>query len=78
VQALTERGYRVVEVELQNHLSRDKKAEFQSKGLELILRFNSLQEAVDMQRKFTIDGVDIDLWHRGIYQCAICGQRGHK
>jgi hypothetical protein len=78
VTALRHLGYEIMEVITNNpeHDTLEDPAVAVG-GFEMRIRFNSLQEAIDMISDIELDGHRIRLWHRGRYLCKECNRRGH-
>ena len=46
-------------------------------GLVCYIEFPSTEEAINMPKEITVDGVPVRLWHKGHYECSICNMKGH-
>ena len=42
------------------------------------LKFNNIGDALNFPTTISIDGEDVNLWHRGKFTCATCGEKGHS
>jgi len=46
-------------------------------GFKVYAEFPTLEAALDFPRSIKVEGVKIQLWHRGAWKCKQCGKKGH-
>lgn len=69
-------GVKVLELELNNGIDGSGRA-YMRNGLQIYARFGSLEEALNFPMNHEIEGHIMKLWHKGMFICEICGNKGH-
>jgi hypothetical protein len=78
IQLLQAEGYNVVHTEIEAFESNLVKHNINANGMTLYLCFANVDDALNMRDIFYLDGHEVRLWHKGRFECATCGQKGHK
>ena len=70
IQLLQAEGCNVVHTEIQAYESNDKKHNINANSMTLYLRFENIDDALNMRDVYYLDGHEVRLWHKGRFECT--------